>query len=282
MARTIQEIIAQQNTELAAQSDLSTLNSTSQTAIYKLWMYIVAAAIYYFEVLQDIFKTELETIIDNAPVGTDGWVQSKSFEFQYSATVAQVVAVDLNTWVISYPIIDTSLQIITRCSVKTLPNKVVSVKVAKSDPPVALSGGELSSFQGYLDEISFAGVQYNSVSLTSDKLFLEASIYYDGQYSTVISSTVIAAINTYLANIPFDGDVRIVSLKDAIQAVPGVKDIVIDNLGLRADTTLFANKILLVQNKTTMFNKYPMAAGYAIEETTVGETFADKLTFIPE
>jgi len=281
MARTIQEIIAQQETELAAQSDLSTLNSTSQTAIYKLWMYIVAAAIYYFEVLQDIFKTELETIIDNAPVGTDGWVQSKSFEFQYSATVPQVVALS-STFVPSYPIIDTSLQIITRCSVKTLPNKVVSVKVAKSDPPVALSGGELSSFQGYLDEISFAGVQYNSVSLTSDKLFLEASIYYDGQYSTVISSTVIAAINTYLATIPFDGDVRIVSLKDAIQSVPGVKDIVIDNLGLRANTTLFANKTLLVQNKTTMFNKYPMAAGYAIEETTVGETFVDKLTFIPE
>lgn len=281
MARTITEIIDQQETELAAQTDLTDLNSPSQTAIYRLWMYIVASAIYYFEVLQDIFKTEIETIVDNAPVGTDGWVQAKVFEFQYSSTVPQVVVLS-SDFVPTYNPVDTTLQIVTRCSVKTLPNKIVSVKVAKSDPPVALAAGELTSLQGYLDDISFAGVQYNTISLTSDKIYLDADVYYNGQYSTVIQANVIAAINDYLAAIPFDGDIRVSALEDAIQAVTGVTDIVINDLAIRPDATAFANKTYIVQSKTTLFNKYPIFAGYAVEETTALNTFSDKLTFIPE
>lgn len=280
MARTITQILTQMEDELAAQSSLSGLNSPSQTAIYRLWMYIMASAIYFHETLWDIFKTEIETIVDNAPIGTDGWVQQKCFEFQYDSVTPQVIT--LNDFVPSYNPVDESLRIITRCSVKTLPNKIVSVKVAKSDPPVALAVAELNSLKGYLDDISFAGVQYNAISLNADKIYLKASVYYNGQYSTVIATTVIDAINEYLANIPFDGDIRIQKLIDAIQSVAGVKDVVIDDLAIRADVTLFANKTYLLQNKTTLFNKYPMFAGYAVEETTVGETFTDKLTFVAE
>lgn len=281
MARTITQIITQMEDELANQSSLSGLNSPSQTAIYRLWMYIMASAIYLHETLWDIFKTEIEEIVDNAPVGTDGWVQKKCFEFQYDAITPQVVTIS-DEFVVGYDTVDESLRIITRCSVKTLPNKIVSVKVAKSEPPTALTLTELNSLKGYLDDISFAGVQYNAVSLDSDKLYLKADIYYNGQYSTVIQANVIDAIDNYLANIPFDGDVRIASLIDAIQSVAGVKDVVIEDMAIRADVTLFANKTYIVQNKTTLFNKYPMFAGYAIGETTGGETFADKLTFIPE
>lgn len=281
MARSITQILTQMENELAAQSSLSGLNSPSQTAIYKLWMYIMASAIYFHETLWDIFKGEIETIVDNAPVGTDGWVQQKCFEFQYDAVTPQVVTIS-DTFVVGYDAVDETLRIVTRCSVKTLPNKIVSVKVAKSDPPTALTLTELNSLKGYLDDISFAGVQYNAISLSSDKIYLKGSIYYNGQYSTVIATNVIAAVNNYLANTPFDGDIRVQKLVDAIQDVEGVKDIVVDDMAIRADVTLFANKTYLVQNKTTMFNKYPMFAGYAVEETTVGETFTDKLTFIPE
>lgn len=280
MGRTILEIQAQMDAEQALQTGLSGLNSPSQVAIYTLWKYIVSACIYYHELLWDIFKTEIETIVDNAPIGTDGWVQKKAFDFQYDATTPQVVT--LVDFVPAYnPIVD-AFKIITRCSVKTLPNKIVSIKVAKGTTPTALAGLELTAFSSYLNEISFAGVRYNAVSLTSDKLYLDANINYNGQYSTVISATVIAAINTYLANIDFDGDIRVVDVVDAIQGVAGVVDVVINDLAIRANTTLFANKTYLVQNKTTLLNKYPMASGYAVEETTGGQTFTDKLVFIPE
>jgi hypothetical protein len=280
MARTIAQIQAEMDAEQALQTGLSGLDSPSQTAIYTLWKYIISASIWAHEKLWDLFKAELETIVDNAPVGTDNWVQAQSFKFQYSATDPQIVS--LVNFVPSYSVVDSSLQIITRCSVKTLPNKVVSVKVAKSDPPSALTATELSSFKGYLDDISFAGVQYNAVSLTSDKLYLDAEIFYNGQYSSVISDTVIEAINNYLANIPFDGNVRVSALYDAIQNVAGVTDVIINDMAIRADATAFGNKTYLVQSNATIYNKYPTFAGYVVEETTASNTFVDKLTFTPE
>lgn len=280
MARSIAQIQAEMDAEQALQTGLSGLNSPSQTAIYTLWKYIISSAIWAHEKLWDLFKVELETIVDNAQIGTDSWVQAQAFKFQYSATDPQIVS--LVNFVPSYPVVNTDLQIITRCSVKTLPNKVVSVKVAKSDPPSALSATELSSFRGYLDDISFAGVQYNAVSLASDKLYLDAEIFYNGQYSTVISGNVIAAINNYLSNIPFDGYVRVSALYDAIQSVAGVTDVIINDMAIRADATAFGSKKYLVQNNATIFNKYPTFAGYVVEETTVSNTFVDKLTFTPE
>jgi hypothetical protein len=280
MARTINEIIAEMDAAQALQSSLSGLNSPSQTAIYTVWKYIIASSIWAHEKLWDLFKVELETIANNAVAGTDGWVQSKSLEFQYSATDPQVIT--LVNFVPAYNIVDTDLQIITRCSVKTLPNKVVSVKVAKSDPPTALTSTELSAFGGYLDDISFAGVQYSPISLASDKLYLDAEIFYNGQYSSVISDTVIDAINEYLANIPFDGNVRVSSLYDAIQNVAGVTDVIINDMAIRADVTAFGNKTYLVQSNATIYNKYPTFAGYIVEETTASNTFVDKLTFTPE
>lgn len=280
MARTIEEIQATMDAEQALQPQLSGLNSISQVAIYTLWKYVFSTALWFEETLWDTFKTEIETVITTAVIGTDEWVKAEVLKFQYDTVTPQVI--QLIDFVPAYSPVDTTLQIITRASVNTLTNKVVSVKVAKSDPPVALAVAELSSLQGYLDDISFAGVEYNAQSFASDKLFLEAEIFYDGQYTATISASVITAINTYLSNLPFNGYVRVGDVENAIQAVDGVVDIIINNLGLRSDATLFAAKVLLVDTNTTVFNKLLTTAGYAIEEDTVGETFTDKLTFTPE
>lgn len=281
MARSIATIQAKMDAEQALQTDLTTLNSPSQTAIYRLWKFITSTIINYLEQLWDIYKAELETQISAAAVGSNAWLQSKVMKFQYSASTPQVLAVDSN-FAINYPTIDTTLQIITRCSVTTTSQRVCLVKVAKSDPPVALSAPELSSLSGFLSDLNFAGVNYVAQSLTSDKIYIDADIYYNGQYASTISSNVITAINAYLASIPFDGKIKLMSLIDAIQAVTGVTDVVLKNVAIRADATAFANKTYLVQNKTSIIPLYQMYAGYATEETTSGYTFTDTLVFIAQ
>ena len=57
MARSIATILALLDAEQAAQTGLSGLNSVSNSAIYKLWKYIVAAQMFLQETLWDIFKT---------------------------------------------------------------------------------------------------------------------------------------------------------------------------------------------------------------------------------
>lgn len=281
MARSIATIIALMDAEQAAQTGLSGLNSVSNSAIYTLWKYIIATQMFLQETLWDIFKTDLETIISKAAAGSLAWLQDRVLKFQYDSVTPQIVEVDA-AYAVNYSIIDATKRIITRCAVNQTSQRVVLVKVAKSEPPAPLSGTELTSLEGYLNDINFAGVNFIATSLDSDKLYLKANIYYDGQYSATISDSVIAAINAYLAALPFDGKVKLTSIVDAIQSVTGVNDILLDDVAIRADLTAFIDKTYMVQAKTNLTPSYQLYAGYIVEETTAGSTFADKLTFTPQ
>jgi len=281
MARSIDTIIADMDAEQAAQTGLSGLNSVSNSAIYTLWKYIVAAQMYLLEVLWDLFKVDLETIVTNAAVGTNQWFKSKMLLFQYDATTPQVLQVDSN-FAVNYTTIDATKRIVTRCAVKTTATRTVLIKLAKSEPPVALSAPELVAANAYVDDLAFAGINYIISSTASDKLLVDASIYYDGQYSAVISANVITSIKTYLANIDFDGSFKLSALVDAIQTTTGVTDVVLNNVAIRPNSVAFASTTYLVQGKTTLIPIYPTNAGYVTEETTVGQTFTDKLNFIAQ
>jgi len=277
-ARTINQIQTQILTEKDNQTALSGLTSRSQTSIYRLWSYITAVAIFIQEGLWDVFKSDLETTIANAPVGTDNWVQAQCLKFQYSVTTPQVIT--MPNFVPTYATVSPDLQIITRASVKTLVNKVVSVKVAKSDPPEALTSPELTAFQAYLNTISFAGVQYNAVSRIADKLLVGATIYYNGQYSASIQSDIELAVNNYLAQVPFDTYVKNSKLEDALQSVVGVEDVVLNDVAIRPDSVTFSSTTYLIQNNTEIYRQYGLYAGYAISETTAGHTLADTITYV--
>lgn len=253
---------------------------------------IVARAINFLEQLMDVLKKDLEDKISKSPVGSPQWLQDKVLKFQYSATVPQVT--QLINFVPTYPVIEPNLRIITRCSVKTSAVNTVDIKVAKSEPPVVLTSPELSSLVGYISQtgngtisgsgvgIGFAGIYYNIKSYTADKLYLDATITYAGQYSNTISANVLTAINTYLANMPFDSNVKVISLVDAIQSVDGVTDVVIKDMALRPDTTAFTSKTYLIQNNTTISSYLHTFAGYVVGETTAGQTFTDKLSFVAQ
>jgi hypothetical protein len=199
-------------------------------------------------------------------------------EFQYSATNPQIV--QLVNFAPAYPVTDTSLRLITRCSVVTTISNQVIVKVAKSEPPTALNSTELSSLQSYINNIGIIGVNYNCQSLASDKLMIDAEVYYDGQYSTVISATVIDAINTFLARLSFNGILKVSDIELAIRNVVGVNDVLLKNVKMRSDATPFVDGIFLIQNNTVISRLSPTVSGYVVGETTTGNTFTDKLTFI--
>ena len=281
MARSIATIIALMDAEQAAQTSLSSLNSPSQSGIYTLWKYIVATQMFLQETLWDIYKAALELIVSKAAVGTSAWLQDRVLKFQYDAVTPQVLDV-LSDFSVNYTTIDATKRIITRCAINRTIQRTVLVKVAKNDPPEALSAPELSSLTGYLDDICFAGVNYIPTSLDSDKLYLKANIFYDGQYAATISANVIASINNYLANLPFDGKVKLTALVDSIQSVTGVNDVELEDVAIRENLTLFANKTYLVQNKTSLMPSYQLYAGYVVEENEPANTFTDKLTFTPQ
>lgn len=275
----LNELIATKNTIV----ELNVYNSTSRRAIWRLWLYVVAVSIAVLEQLQDLYVAQVEAIVARSAAASKLWIQNKMFEFQYSATDPQVV--QLIDTIPQYPNVDSDLRIITACAVTSpFPNSV-KIKVATGSPYVALSGGEISAAQDYINTIGSAGINYVVESNNPDRLFIEGEIFYRGQYSAVIQTNVITALNAYfqqLSIINFNGALKISDLEGIIRNVVGVNDLVLVNVSGRADSVSFGSGTNLIVNRTLVNREYNSVAGYLIQEDTSGETFADKLTFTPQ
>lgn len=235
------------------------------------------------EQLQDLFLQTVEDTVAKAYAGSAPWLQDKMFKFQYDATNPQVVA--LVNLIPTYPVVDPTLRIITACSVTSDTPLEVLLKVAKSNPFQALSGPEIDSAQGYVNIVGIEGINYVVVSLNSDKLYIAADIFFQGQYSAVIQADVIAAIVAYLQNlsvINFNGSLKMADLEEVIRVVPGVNDVVLKNVRGRADVDLFSAGIDLILDTAIIQRQFFPVAGYIGQETDTGHTFADSLNFIPE
>ena len=279
MARNQEEIRAILDAAQAAETVLASLNNPSQTSEYNLWKDIYSAIQVLEEILWDTKEAELNAAVALAAPATAAWIKWKVEQFQYSSSSPQVV--QLVNFVPTYPTIDETLQIITRCSVSTSGNNIVKIKVAKSDPPTVLSALEASSLTGYISAIIPAGVVFQLINSPSDKLYIDADIYYNGQYSATISDDVIAAINSYLKLLPADGIVEISALQNAINDTPGVTDVKFNVVKARQDSTAFANATTIYDLGTsTNLRIWANVSASIVEETTVGNTFTDTLNFI--
>jgi hypothetical protein len=280
MARTTDQIQTAIITTIEGTPDLNGLTSPSRRAIWRLFTYVVAYIQSLFEQQTDVFKTEVESVVAVAAPNTAAWVQDRVLKFQYKASDPQVVT--LVNLVPTYPVVNTDLRIVTRCSVKSNLSNNVKIKVAKSEPPVALSAPQISALQSYINVIGCAGINYVVSSSTSDKLYINADIYYKGMYSDVISANVIAAIEAYLAALPFDGQLLISDLEVVIRDVTGVSDVVLKNVRARANGTALSGANYLVQDSQLIARFWNTVAGYIVGETTASNTLSDTLTFIPQ
>jgi len=278
MARKLETIQASIYADIQAHPELAAANSTSRRAIWRLFADTMAAAILLFEQILDVFKSEVNATINASTPATAAWLTNKVFSFQYSDTNPQVV--EVNDLVASYPVVDDSLKIITRCSVVTSVANRVIVKVAKNEPPEALASLELSALQGYVNTIGVAGVSYFCYSTDSDKLYINADIYYEGQYSSTIQGTVINSIEQYLANLPFNGQLKLSDLEFAIRNTTGVNDVLLKDVKIRPDDTAWAAGTYLVQGQTVISRLFPTVSGYVTGEDTPGYTLSDSLNFV--
>ena len=244
----------------------------------------VVEGIQAFELVADAIKTELNNLAAAAPSGNQAWIQAQILKFQFG----DKVQIDPETFVVSYPVLDVSKQIITRCSVTVDPGtSVVQIKVAKSEPPEPLTTTELDALEDYYfgdplgeDEgVGFAGVQTQFVNLQPDRLFVEGVVRYDGEFDPiVIKANVITAIENFIAsftNTNFNGTVKMQELTAAILAVAGVSrfEYAVDGIKARPQSVVFAAATVINQN-----GFYDTDSGYLISEDEPGETLVDKIS----
>lgn len=243
MARTISEIYNQISTTISSQvilqelqpevddsqTLLTDLTSPSKVANWRLWKWIVSVAIWVHENLWDLFRSEVDNIVESARWGSLPWWQQKCLDFQYGDSLEFI---DRKY---QYIDIDPEKQIIKRAAAVES-GRLVILKVAKlsGNDPVKLSGEELTAFQSYINKTKPPGTNTLIRSLDPDTMKLSYTIYYDPAIlnsSGVLLSDgstkpVEDAINNYIAGIVWDGTFKNTKAVDSIQKATGVVDLV--------------------------------------------------------
>jgi hypothetical protein len=265
MARTVTEIQQAIFTAKNADPDLSTLNSSSQSAIWRKWVYIVALAIHLHERFFDIFKSVLQDILASRQPGTGNWYAEKCLEFQLGDNLVY------NKGFVGYSIIDPSKQIVTKASFKE-DSGALTLKVAKGGETLeSLSAEEKQQFDKYIEQIKYSGTNVTVISQNADKMRLTAEVFYNGIYAlNIIQTACEEALNEYLRNLPFDGKVYLNSVIDALQEVEGVNDVAVSSLEIVTGST-----------PATVTRVLELPSGYLLEDDAQN-SFADLITYTAE
>lgn len=265
MARSITEIY---NSILAEKQKYDLPSNNRPTSIWNRFAYIFAVSSNALEQNFDVFNTQLTEISNQSSYGSKNWLRNKILDFQYDATVPQVVSFDTNTYKFGYATVDTTKRIITACSIRTSGNRSVIAKVAKGSPLTFLDTQQISALNDYLTTICPAGQNINILSVEGDQLVFNLIIKYRGQYvGGNIQTQVTQNINNYINSIDFDGILYISDVIETAKSVTGVVDAV-NTSTFRSDIT----SDYTIQNEVV--DQTELYAGYA-SQITINLTLQD-------
>ena len=249
MARTIRQIKSAMTQQFMNDSVIierygfaagSTFEDTfSAVSLESIWFSIVASAIYVLETLFDAFKEDVDAKIATAVVASIPWYHKIALEFQYGDSLV----FDEVTQQFVYPVVDESKRIVKYAACRDLGGMVyvIASKDNGSGAPGPLSADELAAFTAYLTERKPAGVLLQTDSLSPDQVRVNLTVQYDPQVLTPTGQLIADpsiypvedAINEYLNNILYGGELNKTRLVDAVQGAPGVRDVVLGTVSVK-------------------------------------------------
>lgn len=234
-------------------ASLSNVTTTSKAGLWRLYIYIIALAIYTFETIMDVFRTEIDAKVKANRPHTADWYKTKAFAFQYGD-----VLVDSD----EYAVIDVTKQLIKQVAIIEGDRKII-IKVATlngTDLVKLPDINQVSAFTAYMDKVKDAGTLLEIVNEDADLLKVEIDWYYDALLvkndGTTIDTginVVDKAINDYLKSLDFNGEFDINKMTDFLQVATGYKSLKINYVGFKA---------ALASSYTQITRTYQPLSGY--------------------
>ena len=231
MARTIQEIQELIYQAKAQEPALNELNSTSKVAIWRLWVYIIAVAIWSLEKLFDLHRADIDKRLAELKPHTARWYRSKALAFQYGFDLLTDSDKFNNTGHTEEQI--EASKIVKYSAVVESPNEgrlIVKIAGEQGEQLQPITDAQKQAFEAYLQEIKDAGVRLSVVNYQPDVLHLQMKIVYDplvldsnGQSIIHATKPIETAIKSYLKRLPFNGELVLAHLIDELQQAEGVK-----------------------------------------------------------
>ena len=231
MARSIQEIQTLILQAKAQEPALNELNSTSKVAIWRLWVYIIAVAIWSLEKLFDQHRADIDKRLAELKPHTARWYRSKALAFQYGFDLLPD-SDKFNNQGHTEEAIEASKIVKYSAVIESKNEGRLIVKIAgeQGETLQPITDAQKQAFEAYLQEIKDAGVRLSVVNYQPDVLHLQMKIIYDplvldsnGQSIIHATKPVEETIKSYLKRLPFNGELVLAHLIDALQQAEGVK-----------------------------------------------------------
>lgn len=218
MARTIETI---QQEIIAALRDQFPNLSTSKFAEWRLWTYVIAAAIHAFEVLLDLFRQEVDGITSKMTSGTVPWFKEMCFRFQNGHKLVY----DPEQAVFHYATDDPASRIVKAAAI-TEGEKLLAIRVAKTDAAgklVPLTESERMNLEDYFNTIHTAGIPTTVISTTADTIRYHLDVYYDPVVpASIVRESVLQALEAFKTSLSYDARFYAQRMVDAVMAVESV------------------------------------------------------------
>ena len=191
---------------------------------------IIAYVILVHEQIFDNHKAEIDSALYNQKSGRPTWYRTKALNFQYGFDLltdsdefdnggALDEAIE-NSKIIKYAAVNES---------ESESRLIIKIAGENNGELAPIDEEQKSSFEAYLNEIKYAGVNTSVINYPPDLLYLNLKIYRDplvldsnGMSIQNGNLPVEDAIQEYMKELPFNGEFIIAHFVDKLQQVEGV------------------------------------------------------------
>lgn len=244
MNNTLQELIGLILSLKEANPFLQVLTSTSKTAVWRNILETVAFMIFNFQEALRLHMKEIDEKIANQKVPNEKWYRERALLFQYGFELdpTSYTGAFLPTYEDGNGNIITATEqeiedskIIKYASItKNITNSgiKISMKIAGENMDEVISDEKALAFKSYIERILATGDHIVVVNFLPDILLLKYKICFDplilhpdGMNILTAEYPVKIAIENFLKNLPFNGELSVEKLENAIQEVNGVIDL---------------------------------------------------------
>lgn len=232
MSRTIRDIYNEAVTERQKRLELKEFASDSKLSILNGITWVVAAMIYSFETLLDVFAVDISGVINNRINGTPTYYANALLQYQQG----DELVIREDGLAFGYATVDETKRIITQVSYSessddtNLDSKLIlKVAMGAKGNLSAIPSEDLIPIHSYINKIKFAGTRVEVISSKGDILIPKVTVFYDG---AILEAEMYDAIETelkeYVMNIDFDAAIYVSKIVAAIRRAEHVTDVYID------------------------------------------------------
>lgn len=228
--RTLEEIYDSLLTRKQTYPDLDILNSTSKVSIWRNLLWVFAYLVWTHEQIFIAHKKETAKMIEDEKAHTSRWYRKMSLAFQHGFPLITDSDQFDNTGFDEDKI--QGSKIIKYCAVtESLLQSRLIIKIATEAGGVLqpITEEQKSSFEYYISEVKDAGVQTTVINYRPDKLQVFLKIKRD---PNVIDSNGVSILNGnepvkealqhFMKELPFNGELILNKLVDKLQGIDGV------------------------------------------------------------